>query len=90
LRRDSGKPVSDGELLTIVTSDFLATGGSDFFKPVMPFRGKVSLRGPIVRDEIAQWLTRSAKTWHAGDLFDPNNHRVAYAGRRPVECGGGQ
>ena len=90
LRRDSGKPVGDRELLNIVTSDFLATGGSDFFKPVMPFRRKVSLSGPIVRDEIAQWLTRSAKTWHASDLVDPSNHRVAYAGRRPVECGGGQ
>ncbi|HEX7798021.1 MAG TPA: 5'-nucleotidase C-terminal domain-containing protein, partial [Vicinamibacterales bacterium] len=90
LRRDSGRPVGDRELLNIVTSDFLATGGSDFFKPVMPFRRKVSLGGPIVRDEIAQWLTRSAKTWHASDLFDPNHHRVAYAGRRPVECGGGQ
>jgi len=90
LRRDSGKPVGDGELLNIVTSDFLATGGSDFFKPVMPFRRTVSLGGPIVRDEIAEWLTRSAQTWHASDLFDPNHHRVAYAGRRPVECGGGR
>jgi 5'-nucleotidase len=90
LRRDSGKPVGDLELLNIVTSDFLATGGSDFFKPVMPFRRKVSLSGPIVRDEIAQWLTRSAKTWHASDLVDPSNHRVAYAGKRPVKCGGGQ
>jgi 2',3'-cyclic-nucleotide 2'-phosphodiesterase (5'-nucleotidase family) len=90
LRRDSGRPVGERELLNIVTSDFLATGGSDFFKPVMPFRRAVRLGGPIVRDEIAQWLTRSATTWHASDLFDPNNHRVAYAGRRPVECGGGQ
>jgi hypothetical protein len=73
--------------LNIVTSDFLATGGSDFFKPVMPFRRKVSIGGPMVRDTIAQWLTRSARTWRASDLFD---QRVAYSGRRPVECGGAQ
>ena len=91
LRRESGKPVGDRELLKIVTTDFLATGGSDFFKPVMPFRKAVAIDGPIERDEIAEWLTRSGRTWRARDLFGPGNHRVAYSGSRPVDCrGGGQ
>jgi hypothetical protein len=90
LRRESGKPIGDRELLSVVTSDFLATGGSDFFKPVMPFRRAVSVDGPNVRDDIAQWLIRSGGTWHARDLFEPGNHRVVYAGNRPVRCAGGQ
>jgi 5'-nucleotidase len=90
LRRESGKPIGDRELLSVVTSDFLATGGSDFFKPVMPFRKVVSVDGPNVRDEIARWLIRSGGTWHARDLLGPANRRVVYAGNRPVRCAGGQ
>jgi 2',3'-cyclic-nucleotide 2'-phosphodiesterase (5'-nucleotidase family) len=88
LRRESGKPVGDREVLKIVTSDFLATGGSDFFKPVMPFRKGARIDGPIVRDEIAEWLTRSGRSWRASDLVGPKNHRLTYTGSRPVECGG--
>jgi hypothetical protein len=90
LRRESEKPVGDRELLKIVTSDFLATGGSDFFKPVMPFRNQVRVDGPIVRDEIAQWLIRSGGTWRARDLLGPDNRRLVYSGPRPVECKGAQ
>jgi hypothetical protein len=88
LRRETGKPVGDREMLKIVTSDFLATGGSDFFKPVMPFRKGARIDGPIVRNEIAQWLTRSGRSWRASDLVGPENHRLTYMGSRPVECGG--
>jgi 2',3'-cyclic-nucleotide 2'-phosphodiesterase (5'-nucleotidase family) len=89
LRRESGKPVGEREQLKIVTTDFLATGGSDFFKPVMPFRETVTIDGPIERDEIAQWLTRSGPAWHARDLYGPANHRLEYTGSRPVDCSGG-
>ena len=90
LRRETGKPVGDRELLKIVTSDFLATGGSDFFKPVMPFRHGARIGGPIVRDEIAQWLAGSGRAWRASDLVGPGKHRLTYAGPRPVQCGGAQ
>jgi 5'-nucleotidase len=89
LRRESGKPVGEREPLKIVTTDFLATGGSDFFKPVMPFRETVTIDGPIERDAIAEWMTRSAPTWRARDFSDPGNHRVTYSGSRPVNCSGG-
>lgn len=90
LRRDSGTPIGDRELLKVATSDFLATGGSDFFKPVMPFRKGARADGPIVRDEIARWLTRSGRSWRASDLVGPGNQRLTYSGPRPVECGGSQ
>jgi 2',3'-cyclic-nucleotide 2'-phosphodiesterase (5'-nucleotidase family) len=88
LQRESGKPVADRELLSVVTSDFLATNGSDIFAPVMPFRSKATLDGPILRDEIAEWLTRASRSWRANDLSEPAHRRLVYEGRRPVQCGG--
>jgi 2',3'-cyclic-nucleotide 2'-phosphodiesterase (5'-nucleotidase family) len=87
LRRDSGKPIAETERLSVVTSDFLATGGGEFFSPVMPFRSAATTEGPILRDEIAEWLVRHGGTWRGSDRFGPNDRRVAYEGRRPVRCG---
>lgn len=88
LQRESGKPITDREMLSVVTSDFLATGGSDIFAPVIPFRARVTIDGPNLRDEIAQWLTRTGKTWRDGDLAGPAERRLVYEGTRPVQCRG--
>ena len=86
LRREAGRPIRDTDRLTIVTSDFLATGGSEFFTAVMPFRSPANIAGPIVRDKIADWLARRGGNWRGSDRFSPANRRVAYEGRRPVHC----
>ena len=88
LRRESGKPIGDRETLSVVTSDFLATNGSEIFAPVMPFRAGAALDGPVLRDEIAQWLTRTGRTWRARDLARLADRRLAYEGARPLQCGG--
>ena len=88
LRRESGKPIADRELLSVVTSDFLATDGSDIFAPVMPFRAVATLDGPILRDEIAEWLTRTSGSWRASEFAEPAHRRLVYEGTRPVRCGG--
>jgi 5'-nucleotidase len=88
LRRESGKPIADRELLNVVTSDFLATSAAGIFAPVMPFRATARLDGPILRDEIAEWLTRANKSWRASDLSEPAHRRLAFEGTRPVQCGG--
>jgi hypothetical protein len=87
LRRSSGQPVGDRESLTIVTTDFLATGGDEILIPVMPFRRRASIDGPIIRDEIAQRLIRTGGHWRAADLLSPSNRRLTYPGTRPVKCG---
>jgi 2',3'-cyclic-nucleotide 2'-phosphodiesterase (5'-nucleotidase family) len=88
LQRESGKPIADREVLSVVTSDFLATNGSDLFAPVMPFRTEATLDGPILRDAIAEWLTRTSGSWRAGDFAQPAHRRLVYEGTRPVRCGG--
>lgn len=86
LRRDSGAAVRDDEMLTVVTSDFLASGGDGFFAPILPLR-IVRDDGPVIRDHVADWLTRSGRRWRAKDLLTPATHRIAYPGMRPVTCG---
>lgn len=86
LQRSSGKRIRGDESLTIVTTDFLATGGDDFLTPVMPLRVPVAVDGPLVRDEIVRWLTRTGGDWRAADLLGPANRRLMYPGSRPVTC----
>jgi len=84
LRRDSGKPIGAAESLRIVTSDFVATGGSGILEPVMPFRAAATIDGPILRDEMADWLSRTGGSWRGADL--PANRRLVFDGTRPVSC----
>src|SRR6185436_8357054 len=57
LRRDSGAAVKDTDMLRVVTSDFLVEGGDGFFAPILPLRD-IKDEGRLVRDGIADWLTR--------------------------------
>ena len=89
LERSSKRQVNDGDVLKVVTNEFLATGGDDFLKAVMPLRIAPSMDGTLVRDRIADWLTRNGGSWRAADLFDPANRRLIYPGERPVRCDAG-
>ena len=82
LRRDSGRLVRDTEMLTVVTSDFLATGGDGFLTPVMPVR--VLEQGQLLRSELAATIGRLRGPWGAERLALPP--RVTYPGTRPVTC----
>jgi len=85
LRRDSGAAVGDDETLTVVTSDFLTSGGDDVFTPIRPLRVTRG-DGPLIRDHLADWLTRSGRRWRGVDLPTPATRRIAYPGTRPVTC----
>ena len=91
LTRPDGKPVGAGERLTIVTSEFLATGGGGFFPDELRRRaGATTDDGPPIRDAMADVL-RARKTKTPIDpsnppLHDPDHPRLTYPGRRPVHC----
>ena len=82
LRRESGGPIRDNESLTVVTTDFLATGGDSFFEPVMPLR--IVGQGGVLRDEIAAMLERTGGHWGAEQRTA--SPRIAFPGTRPVRC----
>jgi 5'-nucleotidase len=81
LRREDGTPVQPTEKLTIVTNDFLATGGDGVFQKV---QARIESRR-LVRESIFQLLKK-----HGGTL-DPKSPalapgRVSAPGPRPVTC----
>jgi 5'-nucleotidase len=75
--------VIDTDNLTIVTSDFLASGGDGF-------KGGERLsddaKQPIIRDAIAAWLKQRGGTLAPEDWFDDHHRRLRFPGKRPVVC----
>jgi len=85
LMRDGGKPVRDDETLEIVASDFMLTGGDDFWGPVKP--PPLETGDALIREAMALVL-RTKKAVRDADVFDPARRRLIYPGPRPVRCGG--
>jgi len=89
-REKGGKKVGPRERLTLVTSDFLASGGDGILGVTELDQGAIEMHddGPIIRDGIAEVLARRGGTLRAGDkrLFDKAAPRLIYPGKRPVKC----
>jgi 2',3'-cyclic-nucleotide 2'-phosphodiesterase (5'-nucleotidase family) len=80
LTREDGKAVKDGDTLTITTSDFLATGG-------LLGKGPAKVEdGPPIREALVDILRKDKGTIDPPAYFDPARPRVAYPGKRPVQC----
>jgi 5'-nucleotidase len=86
LSRPNGARVMDDERVTVVTSDFLATGGSGIFSPAIPFDRPPVITDETVRDRMAEWIAKTGGTWRSSVLFDPARPRLVYPGARPVRC----
>ena len=55
LSRAPGQPIADDELLTVVTTDTLASG-SVFGPALSPRRVRVPVDAPVAREVVAEWL----------------------------------
>lgn len=79
-----GKPLDDAATYTIVTSDFLASGGDGLFARLHLPEGSIQMTDQIIRDAMAEVLRKR------GGVIDPKQipRRLDYEGRRPVSCGG--
>jgi 2',3'-cyclic-nucleotide 2'-phosphodiesterase (5'-nucleotidase family) len=87
LHRASGRTITPGTKLTLVTSDFLATGGDGLFSAETKERARLDEGRPI-RDAMADLLRKRTTPLTPDDpaLFDPAHPRIAYPGVRPVRC----
>jgi 2',3'-cyclic-nucleotide 2'-phosphodiesterase (5'-nucleotidase family) len=83
----AGKVVRDDDPITLVTSDFLASGGDGVIGRLKLPAGAVTVTDVIIRDAMAKQLRRGG-TLDPGKLYDPKAPRLRYAGDRPVRCGG--
>jgi 2',3'-cyclic-nucleotide 2'-phosphodiesterase (5'-nucleotidase family) len=86
LARPDGTPIGPRDKLTLVTSDFLATGGDGLFSDEVRARAVLD-RGPPIRDAMAAELRGRKAPLRPDDLYDPGQPRIDYPGRRPVRCG---
>ncbi len=87
LTRDDGRTVTPGETLTLVVSDFLATGGDGFFRAAAAREGGVTIDdGPPMREGMVRVLEAHAGAIGPLTYFDPAHPRIALPHARPVHC----
>lgn len=84
LTRPDGAKVRDVEPLTVLSTDFLATGGDGFFSGSA---ATVEIGAPV-RDAMADGLRARGGTLDPRDreLFDPGHPRIDLPGEVPVRC----
>jgi 5'-nucleotidase len=82
-----GRALAPDRKLTLVTSEFLATGGDGLFPAEVLSRAVVQGERPI-RDAAADLLAHRPQPLRPDDptLFDPAHPRLSYTGTRPVRC----
>ncbi|MEI8259194.1 MAG: 5'-nucleotidase C-terminal domain-containing protein, partial [Deltaproteobacteria bacterium] len=89
LHREDGTVIADDTPLTVVTSDFLVSGGDGMFHDRIE-RDVTGDAPLLLRDVFAAGLTARGAAVHSDDarVFDAASPRIAYPGARPLRCGG--
>jgi 2',3'-cyclic-nucleotide 2'-phosphodiesterase (5'-nucleotidase family) len=87
LMRSDGTPIAAATPLTLVTNEFLATGGADMI-PGEVRAHAAPAEGKPIRDVMADLLRARRVPLDPGKppLYDPAQPRLDYPGRRPVRC----
>lgn len=83
-----GQPLDDSRTYTLVTSDFLASGGDGLFRPLHVPSSAITFTDVIIRDAIAEVLR--GKSGRRAAIAPPRAdalRRLDYSGNRPVGCG---
>ncbi len=89
LSRADGRAVPPDAELTVLTSDFLATGGDGIFGELSRARPEAFTLedGPPIREAMASALRARGGTLARSSLIDARRPRIRYAGGgRPVRC----
>ncbi len=86
LTRNSGRPVTDREMLLLATSSYLATGGDDLFTPLGLTPDRIQIdHATSFRDALARSLKKHPHLSPRDPaLFDPKKPRLALATPRPI------
>jgi 2',3'-cyclic-nucleotide 2'-phosphodiesterase (5'-nucleotidase family) len=87
--RVGGKPLDDNKQYTMVTSDFLTSGGDAALTRFQLPPTAITSTNVIIRDAFAERLRATAASRKAIDpqkLYDPKAPRQKYEGHRPIVC----
>jgi 2',3'-cyclic-nucleotide 2'-phosphodiesterase (5'-nucleotidase family) len=89
LIRPTGKRIGPRERLTVVTSDYLATGGDGLFATIGLTPDRISIAPTLVRDVMQRELARLKRLDpEAAPTFDRKRPRLVIPKLRPVACTG--
>lgn len=85
LRRPNGRRIGPGDPIVLVASDFLLTGGDDFWGGGP--RAEVELRDELVRDAIERVLRKKQRI-DPSAAYTKAKRRLELPSGRPLRCGG--
>lgn len=88
IRDQRGAIIDDDRELTLLASDFLASGGDGLIGRLGLPDGSIEVTSALIRDVMIAELERRGGTVSDVQLFDPKQPRVAYPPPRPVVCAG--
>jgi 2',3'-cyclic-nucleotide 2'-phosphodiesterase (5'-nucleotidase family) len=84
----AGKPLVDDAKYTVVTSDFLASGGDGVIGKLELPEGSVKITDVIMRDAMADVLRKKqGQTIEPEKIFNRAHPRLDLPSKRPVSCG---
>jgi len=87
MTREDGSEIEDHEMLEVMTTDFLASGGDDVFTPIIPAAGfPVTTDALMVREAIADWMRRRGGRLNADTFSDAENPRWTVPESVIAEC----
>lgn len=87
LKDAKGKVIDDERTLTLLASDFLASGGDGAIGRLKLPDGSVEMTDVLIRDAMADALRARGGKLAPKEIYDPAKPRIAYPRPRPVKCG---
>lgn len=87
LRDKKGAIIDDERTMTLLASDFLASGGDGAIGRLKLPDGSVEMTDVLIRDAMADALRARGGKLAPVQLYDPAKPRIAYPRPRPVKCG---
>ncbi|MFT5354088.1 MAG: 2',3'-cyclic-nucleotide 2'-phosphodiesterase (5'-nucleotidase family) [Polyangiales bacterium] len=80
-----GRPIPNGRVLTITTSDYLAT--TSVFSSLPGVEVNVETNGPLMREGIANWFrAQESASLSPTQYLDEDSPRISIPGPRPFRC----
>ena len=87
MMRADGSTIEDNDMLAVITTDFLATGGDDVLTPVIPEDGfPLATSAILVREAIANWMRQRGGSLNADTFSDAGNPKWSIPESGMAQC----
>ena len=84
---DDGRSIADGDMIEVITNDFLALGGDDIMTPAAPAGGFVFTDDlPRTRDNLVAWFRAQESPMNAAKFLSTDDPRWNLPDDLPESC----